>query len=66
MIFLFGTDRFVPADLLFMHVDLSIVPDEYFEFAEKYPIENNGNIKDIRKSTYGTHLNRAVGLYTYF
>ncbi|MCG2588962.1 hypothetical protein [Rhodohalobacter sulfatireducens] len=56
MIFLFGTDRFVPADLLFMHVDLSIVPDKYLEFAEKYPIVINGNIKDIRKSTYGTHL----------
>ncbi|NBC03826.1 MAG: hypothetical protein GVY20_09005 [Bacteroidetes bacterium] len=56
VIYLFGTDRFVPADLLFLHVDLSIVPDEYLEFAERYPVVINGKIKDIRKSTYGTHL----------
>lgn len=52
VIFLFGIDEFVPADLLFVHIDLSIVPDSYLEFAKRYPIAINGTIKDIRKSTY--------------
>jgi len=27
--FLFGVKKFVPADLIIVHVDLSVVPDEY-------------------------------------
>jgi len=30
--FLFGVKKFIPADILFMHIDLSIVPEEYFIF----------------------------------
>lgn len=56
VIFLFGTDKFVPADLLFVHVDLSVVPDDYLEFAEQYSVVINGKIKDIRKSAYCTDL----------
>jgi hypothetical protein len=50
--FVFGVDRFVPADLVIAHVDLSVVPDEYLEFAGRYPIVLNGEVKDIRKSTF--------------
>ena len=59
VIFLFGLKKFEPADLIIVHVDLSIVPDEYLEFAKQYPIVLNGKIKDIRKSTFSKNL---VGL----
>lgn len=50
VVYLFGTGRFVPADLVFVHVDLSVVPDRYLEFAARYPVAVNGRIRDIRKS----------------
>jgi hypothetical protein len=46
----------MPADLIIVHVDLSVVPDEYLEFARQYPIVLNGKVKDIRKSTFSKHL----------
>ena len=49
---LFGIRQFVPADLVIVHVDLSVVPDEYLEFAKRYPIVLNGAVKDIRKSRF--------------
>ena len=52
VIFLSGVAQFVPADLVIVHVDLSVVPEEYLEFAKRYPIALNGEVKDIRKSTY--------------
>lgn len=51
---IYGPTRVLPADLLIMHVDLSVVPDEYLRFAERYPVVLNGKIKDIRKSTVST------------
>jgi hypothetical protein len=54
--FLFGTARYVPADLLFMHVDLSVIPPDYVAFAERYPVVINGRVRDIRKSVVSTNL----------
>lgn len=54
--FQFGVDRIVPADLVFLHVDLSVVPDEYIEFAASYPASVNGRVRDIRKSTISSIL----------
>jgi hypothetical protein len=56
VIFLYGTKNFVPADLLFVHVDLSVVPDAYLTFAKRYPVVINGDIKDIRKETFSQNL----------
>lgn len=56
VVFLFGTDRYVPADVVFVHVDLSVVPDEYLAFARRYPVAVNGRVKDIRKSNYSRNL----------
>lgn len=53
---LFGTDRRPEADLVFVHVDLSVVPDEYLQFAVTYPVAVNGRVKDIRKSAFSEHL----------
>lgn len=56
VVHVFGTKHFIPADLAILHVDLSIVPDEYLEFAQQYPIVLNGKVKDIRKSTFSNHI----------
>jgi hypothetical protein len=42
-------DRFVPADLAILHVDLTIVPPEMRELAARYPLVVNGGLLDIRK-----------------
>ena len=53
--FLFGIKKQVPADVAILHVDLSIVPDEYIEFAQHYPVALNDQVKDIRKSSFCRH-----------
>ena len=51
-----GTDKFVPADLLIVHVDRSIVPQAYADFARRYPMALNASALDIRKRTYADGL----------
>jgi hypothetical protein len=62
--YLFGIRKFVPADLLLIHVDLSVVPGEYLEFASRYPIALNIRVKDIRKSLVSTNLVRSGDPYS--
>jgi hypothetical protein len=50
-----GVKRFSPADLLIVHVDLSVVPDKYLDFAARFPRCLNGSLADIRKSAI-SHL----------
>lgn len=54
--YIFGTKRYIPADIIIVHVDLSVVPDEYLEFARQYPISVNGGAKDIRKTLISNNL----------
>lgn len=56
VIYLFGIDTYVPADLILVHVNLSVVPDSYLTFAARYPIALNGHLKDIRKSVVSTNI----------
>lgn len=56
--YLFGTRRFVPADIVLVHVNLSVVPLDYLDFAARYPIVLNGGIRDIRKSSISRNLLR--------
>jgi len=56
VLFLTGTSSFVAADLIIVHVDLSMVPESYLEFAGHYPIALNSRVRDIRKSTFATNL----------
>ena len=56
VVYLFGTKSYVPADLILVHVDLSVVPDRYLAFASRYPIALNGQVRDIRKSLVSTNL----------
>ncbi len=49
-IHVFGTETYVPADIAILHVDLSVVPRRFLDFANRYPICLNKHITDIRKS----------------
>lgn len=53
---LYGPTRYVPADLIVVHVDLSVVPESYLDFAARYPMAVNGKIRDIRKSAISRNL----------
>ncbi len=53
---LFGTEAFVPADLVFVHVDLSDVPEAYLAFAARYPAAVNGRVRSIRKRAFSAHI----------
>ena len=50
--YIFGVDKYVPADLIIVHIDFSIVPREYLEFASNYPIVLNGQVENICKSEF--------------
>ncbi len=56
--FVFGGDRFEPADIVIVHVDLTIVPARYLDFAARYPIAVNGRVQDIRRTTFSRNLVR--------
>lgn len=58
VVYLFGTKTATPADVILVHVDLSVVPDEYLRFAAQYPIALNHRVRDIRKSATSTNLVR--------
>src|SRR5262245_1737047 len=64
VVYLFGTKSRVPADLLRVHVHLSVVPDRYLAFASRYPIALNGRLRDIRKSVISTNLVGAHDSWT--
>jgi hypothetical protein len=54
VLFVYGTDEFVPANVAILHIDLSVVPQEYLQFARGYRVCLNGTVADIRKSTIST------------
>jgi hypothetical protein len=56
IVYLFGPKRFIPADLVLVHVNTSVTPDAYLELAARYPVAINGAVKDIRKSTFSKNL----------
>jgi hypothetical protein len=58
VVYLFGTRTAAPADVILVHVDLSVVPEEYLQFAAGYPIALNGRVRDIRKSVTSRNLVR--------
>jgi hypothetical protein len=59
-----GVGRHVDADLLFSHLTLSQVPDDYAEFRSRYPIVVNGGVHDITKRYISTNLVQPGDGYT--
>jgi len=58
VIYLFGPDRFVPADVVIVHVDLTVVPERYLGLTVRYPVAVNARLRDIRKSRISRQLVR--------
>jgi len=52
----FGTAKFVPADIAILHIDLSLVPGAYVDFANRYEICLNKKAIDIRKTAISRQL----------
>jgi len=48
--------KFIPADLAILHVDTTVVGDEYMELASRYPVVLNGKVRDILKSSVSQYL----------
>lgn len=46
----------IAGDLLFIHIDLSVVPEPYLALAQAYPVSINATVKDIRKSVISRQL----------
>jgi hypothetical protein len=53
---LFGCHSEPAGDLLILHVNLSVIPDDYLQFAKSYPRAINAGLTDIRKRVISGHL----------
>lgn len=58
VICVFGTQVYIPADIAILHIDLSLVPQRFIDFANRYPLCLNTQAVDIRKSTISSQLLR--------
>lgn len=58
-----GVDRFEPAAVLIMHVNLTVIPKEYLVFAARYPVVVNGGVRDISKRRVSANLVRRHEAY---
>jgi hypothetical protein len=56
--YLYDPARPMPGDLLFVHVDLSVVPEACIELAKSYPAAVNAKVRDIRKSVISRQIVR--------
>ena len=50
-----GPDKFVDGDIAILHVDLTVVPDDYIHFVRRYPKSINAGVKDISKRCFSTN-----------
>ena len=50
--------RHLEADLAILHVDLTVVPNEYLEFMQSYPLTINAGVRDISKRAISTNIVR--------
>ena len=51
-----GPDTYVPADAIFLHVDLTVVPVDHRIFARRYPVAINLHAVDCSKRVVSRHL----------
>ena len=59
-----GPERYEAADVLVLHVDLTVVPQEYLDFCARYPIVVNGRVRDISKRKISKNLLGPKDHYT--
>jgi hypothetical protein len=60
----YGTKNFPHADIVILHVDKTIVPDEYVECLSKYPVVLNRNVINISKSLISQNIVRPEENYS--
>lgn len=53
-----GVHEPVRGDIVFVHVDRTVVPDAYLEYAARFPAAVNGKVRTIAKDTFSTLLLR--------
>ena len=58
-----GADRFQAAEALILHVDLTVVPQDYVAFSKRYPVVINGRVHDISKRRISANLLRVGDPY---
>ncbi|MES2981638.1 MAG: hypothetical protein V4727_04930 [Verrucomicrobiota bacterium] len=46
------SDKLPPSDMIILHVDLTVVPDEYIQAVASHPLVINRNVKNISKRFY--------------
>jgi hypothetical protein len=51
-----GASREIDADLLIPHLDLSYIPDDYWELMQRHPNVVNRAVRDIRKTAISANL----------
>ena len=51
-----GGANYIPADIAILHVDTTVVGEQYTELAARYPVAINGLVKDISKTFISKHL----------
>jgi hypothetical protein len=59
-----GLDSAPDADVVILHVDLTVMPDDYLAFVQKYPVVINGRVADISKNRISSFLVRRGDGYT--
>jgi len=63
VVFVNGLQNSIKADLAILHINLSVVPGKYVEYAKQCPIVLNDDITDIRKRTISKHLVRQRDIF---
>lgn len=58
-----GTHHFDAADVLFLHVDLTVIPLNYLSFSKRFPVVINGGVHDISKRKVSSNLIRKYDPY---
>jgi hypothetical protein len=58
-----GIDRLPPADVAWLHVDRTVVPQAYLDALAPYPIVINRKVADIGKRTFSQNLVTQGGPY---
>jgi len=56
VVLLFGAEQFVPADILILHVDMTVIPEAYCTLARRYPLVINGGVTDISKRAVSSQI----------
>ncbi|MEW6416531.1 MAG: hypothetical protein AB1480_00200 [Nitrospirota bacterium] len=51
-----GIERFINADVIIPHIDLTVIPDKYLSFLNNYPVVVNRHVVNISKSKFSSSI----------